>query len=65
MFRTVTVLAFAAVLGLAACGDTDLERGLTGAAAGGVASNLLGGSFATGAVLGGAAGVVCDDVDLC
>ena len=65
MFRTVTVLAFAAILGLAACGDTDLERGVTGAAAGGLAAEALGGNFATGAVIGGAAGVVCDDVNAC
>ena len=65
MRTKVSVLAIAALLGLSACGDTDLERGLTGAAAGGIAAEALGGDFATGAVVGGAAGVLCDDVNAC
>jgi hypothetical protein len=57
--------ALALIAPLAACGDTDIERGLTGAAGGVVAAELLDESLVTGAVLGGAAGVLCDDVNLC
>ncbi|QHQ33999.1 hypothetical protein [Algicella marina] len=52
----------ALLLTLAACGDTDLERGATGAAAGAVTAEVFGGNVVTGAVLGGAAGVISDDV---
>jgi hypothetical protein len=48
--------------GIAACGDTDLERGVSGAAIGGVGSSVVGGSVLTGALIGGAAGVLCDDL---
>jgi hypothetical protein len=60
--------------GLAACGDTRLERGTTGAgigaAAGAATSGVTGGSLLGGAVLGGAAGGAAgaltdkDDIDL-
>ena len=60
--------------GLAACGDTRLERGATGAgigaAAGAATSGVTGGSLLGGAVLGGAAGGAAgaltdkDDIDL-
>jgi len=61
-------------LGLAACGDTATERGLSGAAigaAGGAAtSGITGGSPLGGAALGGAAGAAAgalteeEDLDL-
>jgi hypothetical protein len=60
--------------GLAACGDTRMERGATGAgigaAAGAATSGLTGGSVLGGALLGGAAGGATgaltdkDDIDL-
>ena len=60
--------------GLAACGDTRLERGATGAgmgaAAGAATSGLTGGNIMGGALLGGAAGGAAgaltdkDDIDL-
>jgi len=57
------ILLAGAMLGaLAACGDTDLERGATGAAAGAVGAEVLDANPVTGAVVGGAAGVVSDDV---
>lgn len=65
--KKLAIMAFA-LLGLAACdGATDLERGLGGAAFGAIGSSLVGGNAATGAVLGGVAGVLCDEVtpDLC
>ncbi|MEL6801043.1 MAG: hypothetical protein AAFO80_14275 [Pseudomonadota bacterium] len=57
-----TILGVAAVLALAGCGDTDLERGLSGAAVGAGASLVVDGDILTGAVIGGAAGVLCDDL---
>lgn len=59
-------------LGLAACGDTTTERGLSGAAigaAGGAATSAVtGGSplggAALGGVAGGAAGALTDEDDL-
>ena len=67
MQRSFIILAIAATLGLAACGDTDLERGVSGAAIGAVGAELTGGSAVTGAAVGGAAGVLCDDLtpELC
>jgi osmotically inducible lipoprotein OsmB len=59
------VAALAAILGLSACGDTDLERGLSGAAGGAVVGEVTGGNALTGAVVGGAAGVFCDDLGVC
>lgn len=53
-------------LGLvAACGSNDLERGAVGASIGGVGAALTGGNAVQGAVIGGAAGALCDDVNLC
>ncbi len=66
MRKTGTLIAVVAVLGLAACGDTDLERGVSGAAAGAVTAAALDGNVVTGAAVGAAAGVLCDDLtDLC
>lgn len=69
-----TTLAALALLALAACGNTQGERALTGAglgAAGGAAAGAAtGGSAATGAILGGAAGAAAgaltgeDDLDI-
>ena len=61
---TFVLLASAA---LAACGTTDLERGVTGAAIGAVVADVTGNSPVVGAAVGGSVGVICDDVtpDLC
>ena len=53
------------VFGLAGCLETDAERGIAGAAGGAVVSNALGGSAVTGAIVGGAGGVFCDDLGIC
>ncbi len=58
------IFAAAAALTLAACGDTDLERGLSGAAIGAVAAEATGGDALVGAAVGGAAGVLCDDANV-
>jgi osmotically inducible lipoprotein OsmB len=73
MFRPLFTVAAIGLL-FAACGSTDLDRGLSGAgigAAGGAAAGVAtGGSPTTGALLGGAAGAATgiltdeDDLDL-
>lgn len=67
MQKTFALIAIAATLGLAACGDSDLERGVSGAAIGAVGAEVTGGNAVTGAAVGAAAGVFCDDLtpDLC
>ncbi|MDR9427062.1 MAG: hypothetical protein RI538_04040 [Salibaculum sp.] len=61
MFKFRLVLACAAVAGLSACLDNDLERGLAGAAGGAVVVDALGGDPVTGAIVGGAGGALCDE----
>lgn len=58
------IVLLSAVLGLSACLDTDAERGLAGAAGGAVIADVTGGNAVTGAVIGGAAGVFCDDLNV-
>jgi len=55
----------AAALALPGCLTTDTERGLAGAAGGAVIADVTGGNAVTGAVIGGAAGVFCDDLGVC
>lgn len=52
------LLLLAGALGLAACGDTYLERGATGAAAGAVAGEVVADEPLAGAAIGGAGGVL-------
>jgi hypothetical protein len=52
-------------MALAACSGTDLERGALGAAGGAAAAELTGSDVVGGALIGGTAGVVCDDVGAC
>ncbi|WP_425099465.1 hypothetical protein [Tropicibacter sp. S64] len=59
---TTLTLALAASIGLAACEGSDLERGVIGAGVGAATASALGKDPVTGAAVGGAAGVVCDDV---
>ncbi|MEL6521409.1 MAG: hypothetical protein AAFQ66_10620 [Pseudomonadota bacterium] len=52
-----------AVLGtVAACGDNDFERGLTGAAAGAVVAEATDNDPLVGAAVGAGAGVLSDDL---
>lgn len=62
--RNLLVVGLAA-FALSGCLDTDTERGLAGAAGGAVVADALGGNALTGAVVGGAAGVFCDDAGVC
>ena len=61
----VAALALAALASLAACQGTDLERGVLGAAGGAAAAELTGSDVVGGALIGGAAGVFCDDAGIC
>ena len=64
--QTARVLGLmAAALALSGCLTTDTERGLAGAAGGAVIADVTGGNAVTGAVIGGAAGVFCDDLGVC
>ncbi|MDP4032215.1 MAG: hypothetical protein Q8P60_05060 [Pseudorhodobacter sp.] len=59
------VVAAAILSTLAGCLETDAERGLAGAAGGAVIADATGGNALTGALIGGAAGVFCDDLGVC
>jgi hypothetical protein len=61
--RLLGLMACAAAL--SGCLTTDTERGLAGAAGGAVIADVTGGNALTGAVVGGAAGVFCDDLGVC
>ncbi|MEM9434856.1 MAG: hypothetical protein AAGA12_13110 [Pseudomonadota bacterium] len=61
---TLICAALATATTLAAC-DTDAERGVLGAAGGAALSKVTGGDPLTGAIIGGAAGVFCDDAGIC
>jgi hypothetical protein len=64
--KTAKLIGLMAVaLALSGCLNTDAERGLAGAAGGAVIADVTGGNALTGAVIGGAAGVFCDDLGVC
>jgi hypothetical protein len=60
-----TICALALLAGLAACGQTDLERTTTGAVIGGAAGQVVAGDPLTGALIGGAAGATCRALGTC
>jgi hypothetical protein len=60
-----SLAAVALVATLAGCLQTDAERGLAGAAAGALVADATDNSALTGALLGGAAGVYCDNAGIC
>ncbi len=62
---TKIILAVAFVGSLAGCLDNDAERGVAGAAAGALIADATDNSAVTGAIIGGAAGVFCDDAGVC
>lgn len=65
MQKTTPFALFVALAGLAACDeiDSDLERAAVGAAVGCVAGEVLvDGRCVEGAVIGGAAGAISDDL---
>ncbi|UWQ21519.1 hypothetical protein [Jannaschia sp. W003] len=65
-----TIPALAAATLLAACQpgalvDSDVERGIAGAAAGYGVAKAIDGNADRGAIIGGLAGVYCDDAGIC
>jgi hypothetical protein len=62
MFNLRLILAAAALVSLSACLENDLQRGLVGAAGGAVVADAVGVDPITGALIGGAAGAICDEV---
>lgn len=58
------MLAAVAATTLVACGDTDLERGVSGAAIGALAAEATGNDAVVGAAIGGTAGVLCDNANV-
>ena len=63
MFNTFKIIAVLVSAGtLSACEGTDIERGALGAVGGALVADALGTDIAGGALIGGAAGVFCDDV---
>ena len=62
MLKLRLLVAATAVVSLSACLDSDLERGLAGAAAGAVVADAVGVDPITGAIVGGTAGALCDEV---
>lgn len=65
MQKKSIILAAVAMLGLAGCLESDLERGVAGAGAGYVASEVLGTDRTASMLAGAAAGVFCDDAGVC
>lgn len=61
---TITAI-FTAMLAVSGCVASDIERAGAGALIGGLGTAAVGGSVATGVVVGAAAGALCDDVNLC
>lgn len=59
------VAAGALVASVAACGTTDSERALSGAAIGAVAADLMDENVLAGAGVGAAAGALCNDAGAC
>jgi hypothetical protein len=62
MHKFIAISGILAVTALAGCGNTDLERGVTGGAIGAVGAAALGGNALVGGAVGASAGVLCDDL---
>ncbi len=60
MRKAAWIFAAVATFGLSGCLNSDLERGLAGAAAGALAAEALGVDPVIGAAAGGAVGATCD-----
>jgi osmotically inducible lipoprotein OsmB len=63
-FLKPSLAALAALLSLSACLETDTQRGIAGAAGGAVVADVIGVNPVTGAVIGGAGGFFCDDLNV-
>lgn len=65
MAKRFWIFGVIALTTLAACGDTNLQRALSGAAIGGVAAGVTNNDVATGAALGATAGALCNGANVC
>ncbi len=65
MAKLTWIAAICGTMALTACGQTDAERGLTGAVMGAAAGQVITGDPVTGALLGGAAGATCRSLGTC
>ena len=63
MQKSKLILALVAATGLSGCLSNDLECGLAGAATGAVVADATGGSKTKGALIGGLAGTLANDVN--
>lgn len=59
-----SILFLPVLIGLSGCLANDTERGIAGATGGALISGVTGGSPVTGAVVGGAAGYFCQDLNV-
>lgn len=64
MTRRVTLLLIPVVFALSGCLQNNAQRGAAGALGGAVIADVTGGSALTGAVVGGAAGYFCNDLNV-
>lgn len=65
MTKISGIVAICGVLAISACGQSDGERALTGAAMGAAAGQVISGDPVTGALVGGAAGATCRSLGTC
>lgn len=65
MRKAVLAMGLAGLTFTVAACDSDAERAVVGAAGGAAVASATGGSATTGALIGGAAGVFCDDLGVC
>ncbi len=61
--QRIFIVVLPLVLGLSAC-ETNLQRGAVGAASGAVVAGAVGVDPVTGALIGGAAGYLCKDLNV-
>ncbi len=64
MTHKVTILLIPVVIALSGCLQNNAQRGAAGALGGAVIADVTGGSALTGAVVGGAAGYFCNDLNV-
>ena len=65
MNSKVWIIGMALALGLSACGYSDTERGVSGAAIGAGLAAVTENDPLVGAAIGGTAGVFCDNAGVC
>ncbi len=65
IYPLIAATALVSACGPGAAIDTDTERGLVGAALGYGAAKVVDGDGGRGAIIGGLAGVFCDDAGVC